>query len=253
MRFGRLIVKKQGEPYISPSGRKRIRWYCDCDCGRKDILVFGDNLNSNHTQSCGCLKKERQIESSKKYNMFDLSGSFGIGYTFNGESFYFDLEDYDKIKDYCWFKTKQGYVATDYNNKRIYMHRLVMLNDINENVDIDHIGHILYDNRKEHLRIGDSSHNMRNSSMHKNNTSGITGVWWFSDRSQWVAEIRLYNQKKILGYFTNLNDAIKARKDAEEKYFGEWSYDNSMKIYNTSSAIESEIEETEELITNETN
>lgn len=28
--------------------------------------------------------------------------------------------------------------------------------------------------------------------------------------------------------YHNLKDAITARKQAEEKYFGEWSYDNSM-------------------------
>lgn len=31
------------------------------------------------------------------------------------------------------------------------------------------------------------------------------------------------------GRFENFEDAVKARKDAEEKYSGEWSYDNSMK------------------------
>lgn len=30
--------------------------------------------------------------------------------------------------------------------------------------------------------------------------------------------------------YENIEDAIKVRKEAEEKYFGEWSYDNSQKI-----------------------
>ena len=29
----------------------------------------------------------------KQYNNYDLSGEYGIGYLFNGEEFYFDLED----------------------------------------------------------------------------------------------------------------------------------------------------------------
>lgn len=32
-----------------------------------------------------------------------------------------------------------------------------------------------------------------------------------------------------LGRFDNFEDAVKVRKEAEEKYFGDWSYDNSMK------------------------
>ena len=33
-----------------------------------------------------------------------------------------------------------------------------------------------------------------------------------------------------LGVFENFEDAIKARKDAEEKYYGEYSFDNSSKL-----------------------
>ena len=38
----------------------------------------------------------------RKENIYDLSGEFGIGYCTNtGSPFYFDLEDYNKIKNYC--------------------------------------------------------------------------------------------------------------------------------------------------------
>ena len=67
--------------------------------------------------------------------------------------------------------------------------------------------------------------------MYKNNTSGETGIWWFSDRNRWVAEIRVNNKKKTIGYFSDIKDAVKARKHAEEKYFGSFSYDNSMEEY----------------------
>ena len=36
------------------------------------------------------------------------------------------------------------------------------------------------------------------------------------------------DKKQIhLGLFDKFEDAVKARKEAEDKYFGEWSYDNS--------------------------
>lgn len=39
------------------------------------------------------------------------------------------------------------------------------------------------------------------------------------------------NQNAIrLGYYDNFEDAVEARKNAEEKYFGEYSFDNSMKM-----------------------
>ena len=141
------------------------------------------------------------------------------------------MEDYNKIKKYCWFEDKNGYIVTDCNQYRIYMHRLIMLDDLDSDTYIDHIGHVKNDNRKSVLRECTQSENMSNSSMYKNNTSGETGIWWFSDRNRWVAEIRVNNKKKIIGYFSDIKDAIKARKNAEEKYFGSFSYDNSMEMY----------------------
>ena len=34
------------------------KWHCKCDCGN-ECDVDTRNLNSNHTQSCGCLVKEK--------------------------------------------------------------------------------------------------------------------------------------------------------------------------------------------------
>ncbi len=45
----------------------------------------------------------------------------------------------------------------------------------------------------------------------------------------WRARIFINGKGIHLGRFTNFDEAVKARKRAEEKYFGEYSYDNSMK------------------------
>ena len=51
-------------------------------------------------------------EVKRKYNRYDLeSQEYGIGWTSNtNEEFWFDKEDYDKIKNYCWnyHKNKHG-------------------------------------------------------------------------------------------------------------------------------------------------
>lgn len=50
------------------------------------------------------------------------------------------------------------------------------------------------------------------------NTSGHKGVYWEKSRKKWNARIG-YRKKSInLGYFDEKEDAIKARKEAEEKY-----------------------------------
>lgn len=51
------------------------------------------------------------------------------------------------------------------------------------------------------------------------NTSGVTGVTFDKSRSKWMATIGLQGKRIFLGRFDKKEDAIKARKVAEEKYF----------------------------------
>ena len=73
-------------------------------------------------------------ESKKIYNKYNIGGEFGIGYTSKGEEFYFDLDDYDKIKDYCWYLNENKYLVTNSNNTIIRMTRLLMNILNNENI-----------------------------------------------------------------------------------------------------------------------
>lgn len=57
MKFNRLTVIKRAEDYISPSNRKRVMWFCKCDCGNI-TKVSASNLKSGGVKSCGCLVSE---------------------------------------------------------------------------------------------------------------------------------------------------------------------------------------------------
>lgn len=63
MRFGRLTVKNIRR---TSNG---IMWECSCDCGGSTVTTSA-KLRSGHTQSCGCLRRERTSIACKK----DLSG-----------------------------------------------------------------------------------------------------------------------------------------------------------------------------------
>lgn len=60
-----------------------------------------------------------------------------------------------------------------------------------------------------------------NGKKRKNNKTGITGVCWDKKRKKWFAQIKINYHNKFLGYFKELSDAVKARKQAELKYFKE--------------------------------
>lgn len=56
--FGRLIAL-----YKAPSKNKKSYWHCKCQCGEeKDIRT--DQLVSGKIRSCGCLKKELDIQKA---------------------------------------------------------------------------------------------------------------------------------------------------------------------------------------------
>jgi hypothetical protein len=154
-------------------------------------------------------------------NTYDLNGDFGIGYTYKGEEFYFDLEDYDKIKDYHWFIDPQGYVRTSNPSRR--MHRIILgLND--SNIMVDHIHHKKFDNRKSELRIATNSQNQMNRDIPSQNKSGFRGVSWHKNKNAWIVQIGINGKLKYIGIFKDIEDAISARLDAEKYYFGEYNF-----------------------------
>ncbi len=58
-KFGRLTA-------VSPvKVNNRIKWNCICECGGTTI-TSSTKLKSGHTQSCGCLQRERTSEVSRK-------------------------------------------------------------------------------------------------------------------------------------------------------------------------------------------
>ena len=157
----------------------------------------------------------KRIYNVKKRNKYDLGGKYGIGYDSNGKEFYFDLEDYDKIKDGNWLISR-GYARWD----KILMHQLIMDYDKDCELVIDHINRIRYDNRKENLRLVKYVENCINVSKQSNNTSGIIGVSWDKQRQRWMALIRVDRKLIKIGNYHNKEDAIKSRLQAELKYFG---------------------------------
>ena len=128
-----------------------------------------------------------------------------------------DLDDIDKVKDYKWYLRKD-YVSNKTNG--FNLHRLVM--DCPEDMVVDHINHDKLDNRKDNLRICSTRQNTMNQGISKNNTSGITGIGWDKSSNKWIAYIKVNYRQITLGRFTNLDDAIQARMDAEIEYFGEY-------------------------------
>lgn len=165
-------------------------------------------------------------------NVYDLSGEYGIGYTAKGEKFLFDKDDFEKIKNYCWsYNTTTGYLrARDKSSgKTIKFHRLVMAQHIKHGSVIDHIirpkGNTpVYDNRKSNLRVATFSQNAMNGNKRTTNKSGVIGVCWAPNEKRWRASLVINGKQVFNKYYKSFTDAVNARKDAEQTYFGEYAY-----------------------------
>ena len=220
--FGRLT----GLEFIGTKNHdKFMKW--QCKCGNVVELPI-TRVKNGYVCSCGCLARELSAKRLRKTNKYDLSGDYGIGYTSSGYKFYFDLEDYEKIKDFCWYRHRDGYLRTrvdvypDGKNHYELMHRWIL--DLKDaNTEVDHIDGNVYDNRKLNLRIVEGSDNAKNLKLYANNKSGHKGVSFSRKENKWKAYIQSNNQKIHLGTFSIYEDAVRAREQAEIKYFGSYS------------------------------
>ena len=232
-KYGKLTTIKEIEPHVSPSGSKRRRVLAQCDCGSDPFEVMLSNLRNGATTSCGCVRKEKSSEAirkinNKKSNLFliHVPSNTVIGYTIKMEKFYFDREDLEKVKQYCWSISNKGYLQGYNTNtgKTIKLHRLIT--NCPKDKVVDHINRNKVDCRKVNLRICTVAENNKNKSISKRNKSGVTGVSWSKRKNKWIASINVDHKTIYLGGFTNKEEAIKARLQAEKEYFGEFASTN---------------------------
>jgi hypothetical protein len=114
-----------------------------------------------------------------------------------------------------------GYRVIWIDYKSYYAHRLAFLYMTGSMPEqVDHIDGNPSNNSWGNLRESDVCRNRRNCARRKTNASatGYTGVYY--DRSRHNYKVCIgYNRKWVhLGRFNNINDAIAARKAAEERY-----------------------------------
>jgi len=194
-------------------------WLCECQCINKNVkVVRGTHLKSNRIQSCGCLYKER-IRHDVPPNIFELKEDHKVGYTDTNREFYYDISDSDAVELHSWYFDKDGYVVARINGKGIKLHKFL----IGYNGKIDHKNRHKYDNRRNNLRIASNTQNAMNISIKSNNTSGATGVGWQSLNNSWRVRITVDKKQIYLGSFNDFDEAVKVRKEAELKYFGEFA------------------------------
>ena len=111
----------------------------------------------------------------------------------------------------------KGYKGAKVNGRLYLAHRVIWFIENGrlplKGFEIDHIDHIKTNNKISNLREVTHAENQRNHPKYKNNSSGITGVSFHKRVKKWEA----YIGRKTLGYFSDIEDAIKCRLDNEKE------------------------------------
>jgi hypothetical protein len=127
-------------------------------------------------------------------------------------------------KNASYFRRK-GYLGVSLNllgvKKGLSSHRVALILsgiEIPEGYEVDHIDGCRTNNKLENLRVVTSAENGKNKAMPKNNTSGAVGVVWEKNAKKWRARISYKGREMSLGYFEDIEEAIRVRKEAEIEY-----------------------------------
>lgn len=120
-----------------------------------------------------------------------------------------DLEDVERCKKYTWNLWYEKSSRFFYVNtvitispkilKTVWLHRFIM--QYEGELEIDHLNHDVFDNRKCNLKIVTREENMQNLRALSNNKNGYRGVFWDKQTNKWKVHVSHNNKKYHGGYF----------------------------------------------------
>ncbi|WP_353949186.1 hypothetical protein ABNN70_06590 [Sporolactobacillus sp. Y61] len=199
-RFGRLVALREvlSEDHVR-------RYLCQCDCGSQKVIRMYQ-LRAGKTKSCGCLNRE--ITSAKL--TYDLTGKrFGRLTVLHRSDKHHKSQNnavwtcscdcgntIDVLSKYllngetkscgCW-KSDHGRWLRAYEEKRY---------------------------RKNGVYVP-----LLRSKVRADSSTGVKGVSLIRESGKYRASLTIRGKRHYLGEFKRLEDAARARKAAEEKYY----------------------------------
>jgi len=123
----------------------------------------------------------------------------------------------DSKSNYPYYKAKGITVCGEWLNSFTSFFKWAINNGYSDELEIDRI-----DNNKNYEPINcrwvSEKTQSRNTTMQKNNTSGIIGVSWYKNYQKWVSIIGMNGKSINLGYFDTIEEAAVARNSFIDKH-----------------------------------
>jgi len=194
MRFGRLVCLAPTDQRSRSGG---TIWKCKCDCG-KECLAVGTQLTQGYKKSCGCLSRP----PIKNY----IGKRFGL----------LTVVSYDgKLEGAHRWKCK-----CDCGNTTI-VHQTLLQSGKTKSC-----GCLQATIIKDNMRFIDgtsvTSLEKASTRLISSNSSGHNGVYLNKMNQKWTAQITFKGKTYYLGSFLKIEDAVTARKMAEQRIYSEF-------------------------------
>lgn len=152
--------------------------------------------------------------------------------TIKGDIYIVDLEDKEKVEYYAWHTSSNGYPCRHkrytiktgvYYNKYLGLNRVIM-GVTDPKICVDHKTRNRFDNRKSNMRICTHQQNDCNKIKANQNPDMIgIEIRYNKNKTRYVSRIKLNGKDIHLGTYDTLDEARIVRREAEEKYFGEFA------------------------------
>ena len=221
-RESKLRYYRKKFPNANP--KKRCEEVC-CICG----ATFSSHFEGKPYCNLHYLRMKTngtpEFVGRKSKNEFAVDGDTVKCKTSSGVEFLISNSDLDTVMKYTWCLSKTGYLVANINGSVTKLHRYLL--SPGKGVLVDHINGDPKDNRRENLRVCKPKDNSRNAKK-KSEHSIICGVQKKSN-GKYRARIMVDRNEIALGTFDTVEEAIEARRQAEIKYFGDYSPMSSRK------------------------
>lgn len=209
-RFGYLeVLYKDTEK----TKQGKSKWVCKCHACGNTVSIARSKLISGDATSCGCM-----FHAVKKKNDLDLTGkNFGrlkVIEKVSGKG----VSTIWKCQCICGniINVIQSNLTSGATNSCGCMHRQQSTEKIK-----DYMG----------IVDGTNASIINSNKIPSNNTTGVKGVYYVKRLNKWNARIMFKGKSYNLGYYSNKEDAIRARKEGEDEIHGpflEWYFSRNV-------------------------
>lgn len=198
-------IKKNMLTAIKPDENKPGYWIFECECGTLKSIRPCNVFSRGETKSCGCLNRQKIHEPKNRKNL--------------------EGQHFGSLKVIKFMGIK-GQESTYLCECKCGGEIIVKGSSLTSG-NTSSCGCIGSKNRVNNVKkytsknkeIGTNIELCQKTEANANNKLGVRGVWFDKKTERYIAYITFKGHSKIIGRYIHIEDAISARKKAEEEIF----------------------------------